>query len=212
MSDHLLSSLADGLEAMQLPMSSAQQQCLLDYVLLIDKWNRVYNLTAVKTPAEMITRHLLDSLSISAFLKGDSILDIGAGAGLPGIPLAISHPALSVTLVDRVQKKWRFMTFAAGTLGLANVSVEHKRIEQLEAPQGFAMITARAFAEVDVLCRLSARLLRPDGRVLAMIGKPLNDEQMERLRAVEGFSPPEIHKLCVPGEQGDRNLVILTRR
>ncbi|MEM7259783.1 MAG: 16S rRNA (guanine(527)-N(7))-methyltransferase RsmG [Pseudomonadota bacterium] len=211
MSDALLDSLASGLDQMRLQVTAQQQQQLIDYVQLLARWNRIHNLTAVKSPPAMVTRHLLDSLSISPYLRGDSLLDVGAGAGLPGIPLAITHPQLQVTLVDRVSKKTQFMSIAASTLGLGNVQVVHTRIEALGGEPRFAMVTARAFAEVDVLCRLCQPWLAADGRVLAMIGKALDHEQMESLRRLTAYTSPENHKLCVPGEQGDRNLVILQR-
>lgn len=209
MSDALLSHLSDGLKQMQLRVSNQQQQQLIDYVMMLAKWNRVHNLTAIKSPRDMVTRHVLDSLSISPYLSGDSLLDVGAGAGLPGIPLAIVHPQLSVTLVDRVSKKTQFMSIAASTLGLNNVQVEHCRIEALGGEPRYAMVTARAFAEVEQLCRLVEPWLAPQGKVLAMVGRALEHEQMESLRRLTAFTAPENHKLYVPGEQGDRNLVIL---
>ena len=196
---------------MQLSVTQAQQRQLVDYVQLLARWNRVHNLTAVKTPSKMIGRHLLDSLSISPYLQGDTLLDVGAGAGLPGIPLAIVHPGLSVTLIDSVQKKTHFMTIAAGTLGLCNVRVMHGRVEAADDLGQFAMVTARAFADVEFLCGVAAARLEPGGQVLAMTGVAPNHEQMESLARLTAYTGPQTHKLCVPGEQGERNLVILDR-
>lgn len=206
------SSLASGLEQMQLQVPESRQILLVEYVVLLARWNKIHNLTAIKSPAQMITRHVLDSLSVSPFLQGQSLLDVGAGAGLPGIPLAIIHPELSVTLVDSVRKKTQFMAIAAGTLGVNNVQVRHSRVEELTDVGDFDMVTARAFTEVELLCQLTETLIRSGGRVLAMIGREPEREQMESFRRLAGYTELEIHKLCVPGEQGERNLVILTRR
>lgn len=207
----LLESLHQGLEEMQLSVSDCMAQNLIDYVILLDRWNKVHNLTAIRSPLDMIARHLLDSLSIDPHLQGDSLLDIGAGAGLPSIPLAIVHPEISVTAVDSASKKTRFMTIAASTLGLRNLQVEHRRVETLQKELKVDMVTARAFADVDVLCRLAAPHLHSGGLLLAMVGKPPNREKMERLRRIEGYSTLEIQKLLVAGEKAERNLVILQR-
>ncbi len=209
MRETLLAALAEGLAKMQLMVPAHQQQQLVDYVTLLARWNKVHNLTAVKAPVDMISRHVLDSLSISSFIQGPTLLDVGAGAGLPGIPLAITHPELSVTLVDSVHKKTQFMAISAASIGLENVHVVHGRVEAMDESKRFSMVTARAFSRVETLCTLTQGLIEPGGQVLAMIGRQLNHEQLESLQRLNGYTAPQFHKLCVPGEQGERNLVTL---
>ena len=209
--ESLRTLLDDGLAEMSLSIDDLQRSLLIDYVLLLSKWNKTHNLTAIRNPQDMITRHLLDSLSISEFVASGRLLDVGSGAGLPGIPLAIIRSDLSVTLVDSVKKKTQFMAFAASAMGLSNVTVEHTRIEDLDAPKAFPMVTARAFADINLLCDLTRRLITPNGQVLAMFGRFPEHEQMESFRQISGFSLQGIEKLQVPGEQAQRNLVILER-
>ncbi len=203
--------LDDGLAEIAPDVDSTQRQQLIEYVELLHKWNKTHNLTAIRNPQEMISRHLLDSLSISRFVGSGELLDVGAGAGLPGIPLAITRTDVSVTLVDSVVKKTRFMAFAANSLGLSNVQVVHTRIEDLKPSQTFPMVTARAFADISTLCDLTRRLITPGGQVLAMYGRLPEHEQMESFSQISGFSLLGIEKLRVPCEQGQRNLVILER-
>lgn len=228
----LLRQLAEGLEQMQLTVADADQQRLVSYIEMLHKWNKTHNLTAVRNPQQMITRHLLDSLSIAGYLRGNSLLDVGSGAGLPGIPLAIIKPHLNVTLLDSVLKKTRFMLFAVGQLELSNVNVLHTRVETLAGTdaanshgtdqlgyegQGFDMIVARAFSSIEKLCALTAHLLAPQGQILAMIGKPLEAEYTgvcSDVTITDGsvFSVTRSEKLFVPGENGQRNIVILQKR
>jgi 16S rRNA (guanine527-N7)-methyltransferase len=207
----LREQLDAGLQQTSLSVSDSQRTKLVDYVLLLSKWNKTHNLTAIKSPAEMITRHVLDSLSISPYVTAGALLDVGAGAGLPGIPLAVTRDDISVTLVDSVNKKTQFMAFAATALGLANVTVQHSRIENLSVENQFPMVTARAFADIGKLCELTRGYVLPGGRILAMVGRVPEHEQMESFQQIAGFSLERIEKLLVPGEQAQRNLVILTR-
>ena len=207
----LREQLDAGLQQTSLSVSDSQRTKLVDYVLLLSKWNKTHNLTAIKSPAEMITRHVLDSLSISPYVTAGALLDVGAGAGLPGIPLAVTRDDISVTLVDSVNKKTQFMAFAATARGLANVTVQHSRIENLSVENQFPMVTARAFADIGKLCELTRGYILPGGRILAMVGRVPEHEQMESFKQIAGFSLERIEKLLVPGEQAQRNLVILTR-
>lgn len=143
----MLEQLQQGCDELELDLSLAQQQQLISYVELLDKWNKVYNLTSVRDPQQMISRHILDSLAILPYLRGATLLDVGTGAGLPGIPLAIVRPELAVTLLDSNAKKTRFLQQAKAELALDNVTVVQARIEQAELPQ-FDMVTARAFAKI----------------------------------------------------------------
>lgn len=207
----LLQSLQDGLSEMQLALPDGSAEKLIAYINLLSKWNKTHNLTAVKNPAEMVRRHLLDSLSMVAFIGRENLLDVGAGAGLPGIPLAIAKPHVAVTLVDSVLKKTRFMSFAANDLGLANVQVKHQRVEAMEREPGYQLVIARAFSSVDKLCLLTKHLLTDNGRILAMMGHPLSDEQIIGLPDICGFFVVKTEKLFVPGEHAERNIVVLQR-
>jgi len=212
----LQAQLTAGLQQMQLDTPELNKQKLVQYVTTLHKWNKTHNLTAIRNPQQMIGRHLLDSLSITEYLHGQSLLDVGSGAGLPGIPLAVIKPHLNVTLLDSVLKKTRFMLFAANALGLANVTVKHARVESLISSAGYDMIVARAFSTVEKLCAVSEHLLAPQGQILAMIGKPLADEAHSdgtsvKLASGSEFSVIRSEKLFVPGEMAQRNIVILRK-
>lgn len=221
--------LSTGLEQMDLTVADTDQQRLVQYVTTLTKWNKTHNLTAVRDPEQMIGRHLLDSLSIAKYLEGRTLLDVGSGAGLPGIPLAVIQPHLNVTLVDSVLKKTRFMLFAARELELRNVDVRHARVESIgnRAPDslnadivngdtGYDMIVARAFSTIEKLCALSGHLLSARGLILAMIGKPADTEHSAigdtvQIDGGDTFSVTRSEKLFVPGETAQRNIVILQR-
>ncbi len=193
-----------GIQALGLDLPAKAVDQLLAYRDLMLKWNRTYNLTALKDPARMVSHHLLDSLAILPWVTGPELLDVGSGAGLPGIPLAIARPDLRVTLVDAVQKKAAFQRQAAIELGLANVQALHGRVEELQGRYG--MITSRAFADLADFVRLTRSLLAPDGRWLAMKG--LAPEQ-ELAALPAGVQVAGLHPLRVPGLDAARHLVIL---
>lgn len=194
---------------MQLVIPEGAAQTLIRYIELLHKWNHTHNLTAVKTVDEMVRRHLLDSLSMMRFTSDGYLLDVGAGAGLPGIPLAICKPDLDVTLVDSVQKKTMFMTFAASHLGLRNIQVKHQRVEQLQQPPGYSMVVARAFSSLEKLCLLTKHLIAEDGRILAMTGFLPDEREITDLQKKTGFQLVKTEKLFVAGEHAERNIVIL---
>mgnify|MGYP006145824405 FL=1 len=197
--------LADGAQALGIDLSSAQQQQLLDYVGLLNKWNKAYNLTAVREPAEMVVRHLLDSLSVLPHVQATEIVDVGTGAGIPGIPLAIALPSLQVTLLDSNGKKTRFAKQAALELGLTNVEVVQARAEQYRnaSPQ----VISRAFASLPDMLDVAGHLLAPGGRMLAMKAA-LTDVEMA---GVQAPWKAERITLTVPGLDERRQLIILTR-
>jgi len=199
-------ALSRGLEKMQVEVSDPQKNSLLQYVELLGKWNRVVNLTAVRDPLQMIPRHILDSLSIASFIDAETLIDVGAGAGLPGIPLAIVKPHVNVTLVDSVAKKPRFMQQVVTELGIGNVAVLHTRVEALE--QETEIVVARAFAAPEKLASLSRHLLLPGGRLLAMTGQL---PAIGQLQKIAGFSLIKTAKLTIPDETAERNIVILQR-
>lgn len=207
MDNSLLTQLQQGYEALDLTLSQEQLDKLVHYVMLLDKWNKVYNLTSVRDPQEMISRHILDSLAILPHLSGDTLLDVGTGAGLPGIPLAIVRPKLAVTLLDSNSKKTRFLQQAKAELALDNITVVHARIEQAELPK-FAMVTARAFAKIDEIIDLAGRHCDDAGSLLLMKGAKPEAE----LPAVMGeFRLEQLVSLDVPGCTGQRHLVCLLK-
>ncbi len=196
--------LAQGLQTMGLEAGAQQQQQMLDYLTLLQKWNRTFNLTAIRDPEAMVSRQLLDSLSIHSLLRGNRVLDVGSGAGLPGIPLAIMNPARAFTLLDSNSKKTRFLNQSRLELGLDNVQVEQARVEACRPEQLFDTITSRAFASLPDMLRLTRHLLAPGGCWLAMKGVVPEDE----LSALDGFQH-EIHPFAVPGEAGERHGIVL---
>jgi 16S rRNA (guanine527-N7)-methyltransferase len=205
--DALAEDLALGIAGMQLTLSGGQQETLLAYLDLLNKWNRVYNLTAIRDPRDMVRRQLLDSLSILPWVDSGPVLDVGTGAGLPGIPLAIARPQLPFSLLDTNGKKTRFVQQAVGELGLGNVEVIKSRVETLERPQHYALILSRAFATLADMVAGSDALLAPGGCWLAMKGAAPHAEIRDLLPGLQ----TEVHALQVPGEIARRHLVTLRR-
>lgn len=209
----LADTLSAGAEALGLTLSAGQHQKLLAYLALMAKWNRTYNLTAVRDPAQMMTHHLLDSLAaVSAFAQADNVLDVGAGGGLPGIVLAIwaaeARPGMKVSMIDTVHKKTAFLTQAKAELQLSNVSVYTARVEQLQVEQQFDVITSRAFAELNDFINWSNHLLQPGGRYIAMKGV-MPQEEIARLP--DGWKVEKTQALNVPGLDAERHLIFIER-
>lgn len=208
----LAQQLATGLAALGLDLPAAVQARLLAYVGLLKKWNATYNLTAIRDEAEMVTQHLFDSLSVlpalqESALAGRRWADVGSGAGLPGIPLAIVRPELDMTLIETVEKKSAFQRQAKIELGLSNITVANRRVEAMPGAQ-FAAVISRAFAELADFVNLAGHLLEPRGRLYAMKGH-LPDAEIGRL------PPPWVVadsvRLHVPGLEAERHLIILER-
>lgn len=198
--------LAQGLAAMGTEFPEGQQQKLLAYLALLEKWNKTFSLTALRDPAKAVSHHLLDSLAILPYLRKGPLLDVGSGGGQPGIPLAIVHPELAITLLDSNSKKTAFLQQAIIELGLGNVTVQAGRVEQFAPREGFGMIVSRAFAEMSDFVGLTRSLLAPQGRWLAMKGiRP--DDEISRLP--DDIAVEAIHPLTVPGVEGERHLAIL---
>ena len=197
-------ALASGLAALDITLPDEAQHKLLAFRDLLLKWNKTYNLTALRDPAQAISHHLLDSLAILPHVGTGNLLDVGSGGGLPGIPLAIARPELSVSMVDTVQKKTTFLQQAVIELALKNVTVHHARVEEKQGQ--YAQISSRAFAEIGLFISLTRHLLAPNGRWLAMKGvRP--DDELKALPAditVEAIIP-----LTVPGLDAERHLIIL---
>jgi 16S rRNA (guanine527-N7)-methyltransferase len=204
---HLRPELEAGLAALALPPQPLADR-LLDYLALLDRWNRTYNLTAIRDPGEMLRKHLLDSLSMWPHVQPGALADLGTGPGLPGIPLALAIPGLQVTLVESLGKKTRFLREVQRQLGLANVRVVEARAEAVEESGAYAQITARAMDTLAGILAVGGHLLAPGGRLLAMKGQRPDDE----IAALPpGWSLESVTRLQVPGVAGDRHLVCVTR-
>ncbi|MEO7067699.1 MAG: 16S rRNA (guanine(527)-N(7))-methyltransferase RsmG [Rhodanobacter sp.] len=205
--DALHAQLEQGIAELGLNLPAPAVEQLLDYQALLERWNGAYNLTAVRDAADMITRHVLDSLAILPFVQGASLADLGTGPGVPGIVLAIAAPGRDILLVDSNGKKVRFLREAIRSLKLTGVRAIQERVE--EVPGQFDCVTARAFASLPDMLRWGGHLLAPDGIWLAMKGKRPDDE----LAGVPtAFSVQEIRALSVPGLEAERHLVILGHR
>ena len=207
MNEDLRAQLDAGCAELQLTLGDEQKQQLLNYLALLHKWNKVYNLTSVRDPQLMLTRHILDSLSLFPYLDGKSLLDVGSGAGLPGIPVAIGFPQMAVTLLDSNIKKTRFLQQVKAELKLNNVTVVHGRVEQLDLPR-FETVTARAFATIAEIIDLAARHCDDAGSMVLMKGVYPEQELAE---IGDGFKVKDVVALSVPGEQAERHLVRLIK-
>ncbi len=199
-----------GAAQLDITLDDRQQALLMGYLSLLNKWNKAYNLTAVRDPAEMVSRHLLDSLSVVPYVQqgGANWLDVGSGGGMPGIPLAILFPERRFTLLDSNGKKTRFLTQVKLELQLANVEVVHSRVEAFQPTQPFAGITSRAFSALADFTAWTRHLGDGDTRWLAMKGVQPDDE----LQALpDDFRLEQCLVLKVPGCQGQRHLLILRR-
>ena len=198
--------LAQGLAAMGLAVPAAAQEKLLAYAALLEKWNKTYSLTALRGADKAVSHHLLDSLAVLPHVPAGTLLDVGSGGGMPGIPLAIVLPELAVTLIDSNSKKTAFLRQAAIELRLSNVNVHCGRVEQYHPSLPFSAITSRAFAELADFVVLSRHLLAADGVWLAMKGvRP--EAEIAALPA--GVRVRAVHPLQVPGVEGERQVVIL---
>lgn len=182
-------------------------ETLLDYLQLLERWNRTYNLTAVRDPAEMISRHLLDSLAILPWTGQGPVLDAGTGAGLPGIPLAVARPDLHVTLLDSAGKKIRFLNHVKRELRLDNIEPVQSRLDEFAPHDGFNAVMSRAFTSLAAFAEAARHLCRADTRLLAMKGR-LPRQELHALPPWVRVDATE--KLSVPGLQEDRHLVIMS--
>lgn len=200
--------LCRGAAELGIELSPAQQEALLHYLALLVKWNRVYALISRRDGDDWLARHLLDSLAVLPYINGSRVIDVGSGAGLPGIPLAIMRPALAFTLLDSNRKKARFMTQAAIELGLKNVTVVDQRAEAYRPPRGFDCVISRAFATVADMLDKAGHLAAPGGRFLAMKG--LFPAQ-ELAQLPPGYHSECVHALTVPYETGERHLAVVAR-
>lgn len=205
--------LRDGAAAIGLDLSDAATEQLLAYLALLQKWNAVYNLTAVRDPEQMLTQHLLDCMAaLPAFAGARRVLDVGSGGGLPGIVIAIwarhAHPAMQVHLIDTVHKKTAFLTQVKAELGLGNVTVHTGRVEQLQVEPAFDVVTSRAFAELSDFVSWAGHLLTDGGRMIALKGQV---QQTDREPLPAGWMLLQKQTLQVPGLPAERHLVHIAR-
>lgn len=205
------SMLRAGLEAEGLSVDEKTIHSFLGYAALLLKWNRVYNLTAIRRPEEVLTHHLLDSAALVPWLRrvspdAKNILDVGCGGGLPSVPVAILRPDLEVTGVDAVGKKAAFVNQAAIELGLRNLRARHSRVEKLQGE--WDMITSRAFASLSDFVTLTRPLLSPSGRWLAMKGAKTEEEIAE---LPDGINVELLEPIDVPGLEETRHLIVLSQ-
>ena len=200
--------LEKGVVELGLALGRSERSKLLQYLALLEKWNQVYNLTAIRERGKMVSGHLLDCLSVVPYLTGTRMLDAGSGAGLPGIPVAVARPDIQVALLDSNQKKAAFLRQAVADLQLKNATVVCERLEAWHAGEKFDCIISRAFAEIAEFIALTRHLLAPGGVFAAMKGVyPF--EEIERLPP--DFRVRQTHALAVPGLEGERHLVLIER-
>ena len=210
----LANILSNGLHRLEIRSNSEIQDKLISFIYILEKWNQVYNLTAIRKLEKMVTHHLLDSLSVLPYIKGPKIVDIGAGAGLPGIPIAILLPEDEFTLVDSNAKKTRFMQQVVSELKLINVSVLHSRVEDLPSNCRYDTVISRAFAAVNDMLRAAGHLCHQDGKILSMKGiepiEEIMDHQVldEHLRGIlhvhrSGSRAAAMPSVCPPARLSD---------
>ena len=192
--------LCEGAKTMDVSLTDEQVRQLLDYHALINKWNKVYNLSAIRDPLESIKKHFLDSFSILEFIKPGLLLDVGSGAGLPGIIIAIMKPKTNVFVIDSVGKKCRFMQTVKTELGLENLTVINTRVESFNYPKLFSQITSRAFASAIDTVNKTKHLIANDGRYLLMKGDNIALENIENMES-------KVHVLKVPFVSDNRSLL-----
>jgi len=194
------SLLIDGAKQMGVSLSDSQSSNLIKYLELIIKWNKTYNLSAIRSINEGINKHLLDSLSIINYISNGKLLDVGSGAGLPGVVISIMKPELSVTVLDSVGKKCRFMQFVKTQLELNNLEVVNTRVEEYQVDECFMQIISRAFARVDKTLKLTKHLLCDNGVYLLMKGDNFNNESLDDVNI-------KSHRLSVPHVSDSRFLL-----
>lgn len=207
-------TIADAASQFGLALNESQSSALSQYAALLLRWNSVHNLTAIDSPAQVLTHHLLDSLAIVPEIQRRApagslrVLDVGAGGGLPGIPLAIAAPEMQVTLIDKVQKKIAFLNQVKLELGLNNVTCHHGRVEALQSDSPYEVIVARAFASLAEFVRLTRHLLARHGGWFAMKGA-VQSEELNKLKLAPDVRVVETIRLRVPGLQAERHLLVM---
>lgn len=197
--------LAGGALGLGVELDETAQHAMFSYLALLKRWNRVYNLTAVKGDVNILNRHLLDSLSVVPYLQGSRVIDIGSGAGLPGIPVALACPHLQVTLLDSNAKRCRFLRQVQAQLKLKNVTIAHQRAEDFQSAEKFDSLLSRAYSSLQIFITSSAHLLAEGGRLIAMKGIWPGSENLQLPAA---FEIESVVNIAVPGLSEQRHLVI----
>lgn len=199
--------LVTGIKPLEISITDQQIDLLVQYVVMLDKWNKAYNLTAIRDPFAMVDRHIIDSLSILPFIENETLIDVGSGPGLPGIPAAICKPEITVITMDSNGKKTRFQNQVKAELSLNNLQVEHGRVESMDiAPAN--QVISRAFASLEDMVTLCSSLCSEQGRFLAMKGI-YPEQEIEALP--DGYAVSRSHRLNVPGTDGERHLLVIER-
>lgn len=198
--------LAEGVEALGLALPQGAEARLIEYLALLQKWNRIYNLTAVRETSKMVNQHLLDCLAVVPHVKAATVLDVGSGAGLPGIPLALAAPKMHVTLLESSHKKAAFLQQAKLELKLDNVAVTCERVETWQPGWRFEMVISRAFSDLAEFVKLAGRHVAPGGVLAAMKGI-YPHEEIAQLTA--GWRLREAVRLTVPGLRAQRHLLLI---
>ena len=209
MDTSLENRLQRGCDALGLQCDAGQRQQLLAYLQLLHKWNAAYNLTAVRDPEQMVTRHLLDSLAVAPYLPAGNAIDVGTGAGLPGVPLAIVFPQRQFALLDSNGKKTRFLFQVKTALSLDNMQVHHQRVESFQPSGSYDVVLSRAYASLRDMVSSCRHLLAPGGRFLAMKGS-LDPGELDQVAA--SCEVLAVHALAVPGLDEQRHLLELALR
>lgn len=204
--DACLAELTAGARVLRVRTSKDARAAMIDYLKHLESWSGTYNLTAVRQPEAMVVRHLLDSLSAAPYLQGDSFVDVGSGAGLPGIPLALARPNKTAALVESSGKKAAFIRHVVRALSMSGVEVVQSRSEDYRPAQGFTTVICRAFASVPQALYLAGHLCAPGGRVVLMKGRDPTEELAER---PAGFRVREVSALTVPGLDAERHVAVL---
>ncbi|MEH0690047.1 16S rRNA (guanine(527)-N(7))-methyltransferase RsmG [Vibrio cholerae] len=209
-----MSALRDKLDALiantDLQVSDAQREQLVGYVAMLDKWNKAYNLTSVRDPFEMLVKHILDSIVVSTHLVGERFIDVGTGPGLPGIPLAIMHPDKTFYLLDSLGKRIRFIKQVLHELGIKNVTPIQSRVEEFQPEEKFDAVLSRAFASMVDMVSWCHHLPKAESGVFLALKGQLPQDEIEQLP--DWCSVSEIKALNVPELEGERHLVILSRK
>jgi 16S rRNA (guanine527-N7)-methyltransferase len=201
----VLRQLDGALSGLGLGVPEKFQERVLAYLDLIAKWNRVYNLTAIRETDKALTHHVLDSLAVLPHIRGDRVADVGSGAGLPGVPIALARPEWQVTLIESNHKKSTFLRQAAAELGLGNATVQGERVESIQPGGSFDVVISRAFADLPEFARLAGHLVAPGGMLVAMKGL-YPDEELALLPP--GWRVDDVIALEVPGLDASRHLVV----
>ncbi|MBD1573941.1 16S rRNA (guanine(527)-N(7))-methyltransferase RsmG [Vibrio sp. S17_S38] len=208
--NNLRDKLDSLLSQTDLVVSDLQRNQLVGYVLMLDKWNKAYNLTSVRNPMDMLVRHILDSLVVSPYLTGSRFIDVGTGPGLPGIPLAILNPEMTFTLLDSLGKRIRFIKQVVHELEIDNVTPVQSRVEEFDPEHGFDGVISRAFASITDMVEWCHHLPKLDGGVFLALKGQLPEDEIAQLP--KAFAVIDIKVLQVPELEGDRHLVLLENK